>query len=290
MELPPAIQYLEEQPTINSIAESVQNTVTELYDAAGEPGHAIKNFLHGTWLGHPLHPILTDIPIGAWTTAVAMDTVEMITGSESAASAADAAVAVGLVGAVGAAVTGITDWKETDGGARNLGLTHALLNISATMLMTGSLIARKRDARGWAKGLALAGWALTGISSYLGGKLVYREQIGVDHSFNDQLEHRYQAVLAEKDLPENKLTRIEVDDKRVLLVKQEGEIYAIAEVCSHLGGPLAEGALEGDTVRCPWHGSCFSLKDGSVVDGPTTHPQPCYETRVRNGQIEVRGL
>jgi len=288
MNNPTLIDRLEEQVLLNEVADTVQNAVTSVYESAGEAGHKVKNFLHGTWLGHPLHPILTDIPIGAWTTAVAVDTLSSITGNESLESIADAAITFGLLGAVGAAITGITDWKETDAGPRNLGLTHALLNITATMLFAGSLIARKSEARSLGKGLALAGFSIVTLGAYLGGMLVYRDQIGVNHSLGQELSDRFTPICDENELKENKPHRVNFEDKRILLVKQQDIIFAIAEVCSHLGGPLAEGKLEGETIRCPWHGSCFSLRDGSVVDGPATHSQPCYEVRVRKGQVELR--
>jgi nitrite reductase/ring-hydroxylating ferredoxin subunit len=94
--------------------------------------------------------------------------------------------------------------------------------------------------------------------------------------------------MAEADLHENQLTRVEVRDVPILLVRRNGQIFALAETCSHLGGPLAEGQLVDNTVRCPWHGSRFSLENGAVVDGPATHPQPCMDARIRDGQVEVR--
>jgi nitrite reductase/ring-hydroxylating ferredoxin subunit len=93
---------------------------------------------------------------------------------------------------------------------------------------------------------------------------------------------------AESDLAEGTMRRVDVDGSRILLAKRDGQVYAIAEVCSHLGGPLAEGKFEDCTVQCPWHGSRFSIEDGSVVHGPAVHKEPSLEVRVANGQIEVR--
>jgi len=95
-------------------------------------------------------------------------------------------------------------------------------------------------------------------------------------------------VLPDAELPENKLTRVEANGVKILLVRQNGEIRALGELCSHLGGPLADGKLEDGCVICPWHYSKFVLSSGEVVNGPATFPQPCFETRVRDGQIEVR--
>ncbi|MFN2452846.1 MAG: Rieske 2Fe-2S domain-containing protein [Pyrinomonadaceae bacterium] len=283
-----AIELINKQDWLDKASEEIQPVVTNAFKAGGEAGQKVKNFLHGTWLGHPLHPVLTDVPVGAWTAALALDAMEAISGRKECGAGADAAIAVGLVGAVGAAVTGITDWSDVHGKSRKVGLMHGLLNMGGAALYTTSLVMRKRDSRRAGVGFAMLGYMMTGAAAYLGGHLVYADQIGVDHTADKKYTQEFVAVLADADLPENKLTRVEAKGLPVLLVRQHGEIRAIAETCSHLGGPLAEGQLEGDSVRCPWHGSRFALKDGSVIDGPATHPQPCFETRIVNGQIEVR--
>lgn len=281
-------QVIDKQDALDTASDALQPAVTDLFRAGGETGQAVKNFLHGTWLGHPLHPVLTDIPVGAWTTALALDAMEAVSGREEFGSAADAAVAVGLVGALGAAATGITDWSDTEGRGRKVGLVHALLNASATTLYATSLVYRRRNSRRVGVGLSMLGFLVSGAAAYLGGHLVFGEKIGVDHTAGQQFPDEYTPVMAEADLHENQLTRVSVRDVPLLLVRRGGQILALAETCSHLGGPLAEGELVGNTVRCPWHGSRFSLEDGSVIDGPATHPQPCLEARVREGQVEVR--
>lgn len=284
-----AIDLIEKQDWLDKAGETLQPAIVEAFKAGGATGQEIKNALHGKWLGHPLHPVITDVPLGAWTTALALDALEALGGRKEFAPGADAAIAVGLVGAVGSAVTGLTDWSATTGQKRKIGLAHGLLNVTGTLLYATSLLLRRGKKRGAGMGVAALGYAVTGAAAYLGGHLVYGEQVGVDHTATAQeYPHRYVPVMAEADLPENKLTRVEAKGVPVLLVRREERIYAIAETCSHLGGPLAEGKLEGDTVRCPWHHSSFSLEDGSVVDSPATAPQPCFEVRVQNGQIEVR--
>lgn len=281
-------RVIDKQEALEAASDALQPVVTNAFKAGGEAGQTVKNFLHGTWLGHPLHPVLTDIPVGAWTTALALDAMEAVSGREEFGSAADAAVAVGLVGALGAAATGITDWSDTDGRGKKVGLVHALLNVSATTLYAGSLICRRRNSRRVGVGLSMLGYLISGASAYLGGHLVFGEKIGVDHTAGQQFPNEYTPVMAEADLQENQLTRVEVRDVPVLLVRRGGQIFALAETCSHLGGPLAEGEIVGETVRCPWHCSRYSLSNGSVVDGPSTHPQPCLDARVRDGQIEIR--
>ena len=123
--------------------------------------------------------------------------------------------------------------------------------------------------------------------TYLGGHLSYDERIGVDHAQRNAPEG-WSPVLAEGDLPDLQPRRVSVQGVDILLVKRNGRIFALGEKCAHLGGPLAEGRLDGDSMVCPWHGSRFALENGRVLDGPAIYAQPCYETRVREGQIEVR--
>ena len=282
------LNVIDRQDFLEQASEAIQPAVTKAFEAAGPAGQEVKNFLHGTWLGHPLHPVLTDVPIGAWTAALALDAMETISGRKELAAGADAAIAVGLVGALGSAVTGLTDWSATNGRARKVGLLHGLLNAGATVLYTTSLVMRRRKNRSAGLGLAMLGYAASSAAGYLGGHLVYGEQVGVDHTAAQEMPKEFVTVLDENELGEGELKKVEAKGVPVLLVRRNGEIHAIAHTCSHMGGPLSEGKLEGDVVQCPWHGSRFNVADGSVIDGPATFPQPCFETRVRDGKIEVR--
>ena len=285
-----AIDLIEKQEWLDTIGDAVQPAVLNAFKAGGSTGQNVKNFLHGTWLGHPLHPVLTDIPIGAWTAAAVLDCCELA-GAEDYKKGADAAVVIGLVGAVGSAVTGLTDWTGTSKKKRKIGLMHAILNIGATALYTTSLVMRKnKESRGAAIALSMIGYGLTSASAYLGGHLVYGEQMGVDHTaVSEEYPQEFMPVLAESDLAENQMKKVKAGEIPVLLARKNGRIFAIANTCSHLGGPLDEGELlDNNTVKCPWHDSVFSLEDGSVVDGPATEKQPQFDVRISNGQIEVR--
>lgn len=280
--------WIDEQKWLDTTAEVLQPAVRGFFDALGPARRGVKNFLHGTWLGHPLHPVFTDIPLGAWTATLLLDALGDRRASSAAARAADATVALGLAGAVGSALTGLTDWSDTDARPRRVGVAHAALNIGATVLFTGSLYSRGKGRRATGRGLAAAGYLATIAAAYLGGELVYHEQIGVDHSSGREHPEKFTAVLPESELEEGKLTRAKYKDTPLLLVRLGRKIHCLAETCAHLGGPLSEGKLEGDTVVCPWHASRFDLETGDVVDGPAAFPQPCLEARVRQGQIEVR--
>jgi nitrite reductase/ring-hydroxylating ferredoxin subunit/uncharacterized membrane protein len=276
-----AVQIVERQEWLEPVETGLQRAVAGTFDSAGTAGRQVRNFLHGVWLGHPLHSVLTDIPVGGWTAAVILDLADERKG-------ADLAVKVGLVGAVGSAITGLTDWQATDGPARRIGLGHGLLNTVALTLFATSLVKRNTRDRSGAKTLAAIGYAVAFASAYLGGHLVYRKQIGVDHAIGNTPPEDWTPVLDANELADGEPRRVNIGEARVLLVRRGGEIYAIGEVCSHLGGPLAEGELQGDVIQCPWHGSRFCVRDGSVVDGPATHPQPVFEARVNAGRIEVR--
>lgn len=285
----PILSFAERQEWLAPIQETGVALVNEAYKSAGETGQAVKNALHGTWLGHPVHSAITDVPVGSWATAAVLDLLEA-GGQKQYAAGADAAVAVGLVGAVGSAVTGLTDWSDTDGKAQRVGALHGLLNITAAALYTGSYIARKNRSRGLGRALGFAGFGIVLASAYLGGAISYRQRIGVDHSPDpdQELPQDFKPALPGSDLTEGQPMKATVDETDIFLLKRGDKIYALANKCAHLGGPLSEGTIEDDSVICPWHGSRFCLKTGEVLDGPAVHPQPTLDVRVRNGQVLVR--
>src|SRR6185503_415249 len=169
-----------DRPALDRIAEPLSKGIRQAYESAGPVGNGAKNALHGVWLGHPLHPVFTDLPVGAWTTALALDCVE--DGDPGMRRAATFAFGVGLLGALGAAITGLTDWSETDGQARRTGLVHGLLNIAATSLMATAYLQRRSDSNASGRACAWTGYGIAVASAYLGGDLVYGQRIGVTHA------------------------------------------------------------------------------------------------------------
>jgi nitrite reductase/ring-hydroxylating ferredoxin subunit/uncharacterized membrane protein len=276
-------------PTSKPLEEKLQKLLDKALYANGRPSaQKIRNFLNGTWLGEPLHVVLKDVPIGAWTVAITFDALDLIRNRREFSLAADTSLAIGLMGAAGAAVTGITDWSDVDPPARRLGLIHGLLNIGVTALFATSLVLRKRKLRTGGRVSAALGYGLLSLSAHLGGKMVYEHRVGVDRTAGEVFPKDFLAVLAESKLDDNKPTRAIYDGVSILLVRRGQRIFAMAETCSHFSGPLSEGKLVGDSIVCPYHASRFALDDGCVLDGPAVHPQPCLEVRVRHGQIEVR--
>jgi nitrite reductase/ring-hydroxylating ferredoxin subunit/uncharacterized membrane protein len=285
METTNPLMRVAEDPAIDQLAEPLSEAVRGAYEAAGPAGQQLKNAMHGVWLGHPLHPVVTDLPLGAWTTALALDAAS--NGDPGMRRAATFAMGVGLTGALGAAVTGLTDWSETGGRARRAGLIHGLLNITATTLFAAAFALRKRDDHQGGRTCAWTGYAVALGAAYLGGDLVYGQRIGVTHA-DGEFPEEFTAVLPSAALADNSMARARAGNAVVLLVRQDGRVCALAHACAHLGGPLSEGTLKAGSVVCPWHGSEFALEDGRVLNGPSAHNQPCLEARERDGQIEVR--
>jgi len=281
------IARLTNQPALDAVAEPLSEAIRDAYQTAGPAGQQVKNALHGVWLRHPLHPVFTDLPLGAWTTGLVLDAVAARTNDSAMERAADVAIAVGLAGAAGAAVTGLTDWSETSGKARRTGLVHGLLNIAATTLYATAYMLRKNGSRSAGQTCALAGYGIAIGSAWLGGDLVYDQRIGVTHAAVDGPE-AFTAVALSAEIAEQAMKRVRKDDADLLLVRQRGRVCALAHPCSHMGGPLSEGTLKEGSVVCPWHGSEFALDDGHVINGPATQNQPCLDVREQAGQIEVK--
>jgi nitrite reductase/ring-hydroxylating ferredoxin subunit/uncharacterized membrane protein len=282
------LETVANQPWLDAVGKPLSEAVRALFENAGPAGATAKNALHGVWLGHPLHPVFTDIPIGAWTTALALDARELTTGDAAYGRAADFAVAVGLVGAAGAAVTGLNDWSETERRSRRLGLLHGLLNVTATALIAGSYALRRSGSRSAGRAATAAGFGVALGAAYIGGSLVYRERIGVTHAAVAEPEE-FTPVLDSAALPDNSMRKATIEDASFVVVRQHEQVCALAHSCAHLGGPLSEGTLKDGSVVCPWHGSEFALEDGRVLNGPATEPQPCFQVREQAGRIELRG-
>jgi nitrite reductase/ring-hydroxylating ferredoxin subunit/uncharacterized membrane protein len=272
-----------------SADEKLQKMLDKALYANGNPeAQKLRNFLNGTWLGEPLHVVLTDLPIGAWTGAMVFDLVDLIVDRPEFALAADASIGIGLAGAAGAAITGITDWSDVDPPARRLGLVHGLVNVGGTALFAISLLLRSKEHRRSGRVASVLGYAVMSYAAHLGGKLVYEHRVGVDRTDGQVLPDKFVAVLPESQLADNKPTKAMVQGVPILLVRRAGRIFAMADTCSHFGGPLSDGKLVDNCIECPYHASRFDLEDGHVVNGPAVHPQPCLEVRTRDGQIEVR--
>lgn len=260
------------------IVEKVQSVLT--------PG-PVKDALSGRWLGHSLHPLLTDVPIGTWASALLLDVI----GGRESERASRKLVAVGLLASAPTAWSGFSEWADSaiaSDEVRRVGLVHAGLNTSATILFAASYVARRRGRRGRGKLLGLAGGSMLGAGGWLGGHLSFADGVGVDQTTFQQPPADWTPAMPDEDLREGEPACATVEGIPVLLVRQNGRIRALANTCCHRGGSLHKGELGDDTITCPLHASTFRLSDGSALGGPAAYPQPAYEVRVEAGTIEVR--
>ena len=276
----------EQNQMLDGLAEQLQGVLSTAVSQGGPAAQRVKNWLNGVWLGHALHPALTDMVIGAWSTGAILDLV-------GATREADAAVTVGVLSALPTALAGAADWADASEEPRRLGLLHGLLNAGGLVFMIASLFARRGNQRGLGIGLSTIGLSLASLSAWIGGELVYRFGVSVSRTAFEPRVDAFQPVASMAAVPEGKLFAAEatVEGTKVplALLKRGNVVLAISATCPHWGGPLAEGKLlEGDIVECPWHASQFRMEDGSVCQGPTAMPVHSYEVRVLSGSVEVR--
>ena len=260
--------------------DGVSDRIAGFVNSAVRPA---KSLLSGTWLEHPLHPLLTDLPIGCWSGAVILD----LFGGSGAADAVDPLVGLGALAAVPAAVSGLSDWADSNGPERRVGVVHAAANVTGLGLFVVSLMAGHRSARR----LRLLGLVAVSAGGYLGGHLSFGRGVGVDHQAFLEKPSEWVDALETDSLEEATPTLAEAGGARVMLYRRGTQIYAISDVCPHAAGPLHEGSVDDELcVTCPWHGSRFRLSDGRAVHGPASAPVAVYQARVEHGKVQVRAV
>lgn len=277
---------LEDATTLDTVVGPVRTAARRILRSQG-----LRDLLHGVWLGHPLHPFLVQIPVGAFASAAVLDALP---GHERSA---DVLVVTGIASTGPAAAAGLADFAEMHEQQQRVGVVHAAANAVAVGLYTGSLVARVRGDRTTGRVLGYAGLSMLGLSGYLGGHLAYRQAVGANHA--EDVPHLvspgWHDLCALDDLGPDGEGRVRVlgegaNAVPVLVVRRGGRIDVLSDRCSHLAGPLHEGAVDADAgcVTCPWHGSVFSLDDGSVRNGPATAPVHAFDVRVDGGRLLVR--
>jgi nitrite reductase/ring-hydroxylating ferredoxin subunit/uncharacterized membrane protein len=262
-----------------AIAKQIRNLLPD--------GGGVKDVLSGTWIGHTLHPLLTDVPIGTWTSATLLD----LFGGRASRPAAQRLIGVGLAAAGPTAWSGWSDWADTEPDSdqvRRIGIVHAIANGSAAALYGASFAARRRGAHTTGVLLGLAGAGAMGAGGWLGGDLAFARGVGVNETVFVEAPADWTPALDASMLVENRPAHAIVGDLEVVIVKRNGSIHALADRCAHRGGMLHEGELDGDCIACPLHGTRFRLADGAIERGPSAYPQPVYEARVNDGRVEIR--
>jgi nitrite reductase/ring-hydroxylating ferredoxin subunit/uncharacterized membrane protein len=248
-----------------------------------------KDALSGTWLGHALHPLLTDVVIGTFLSTTLLD----VLGGDKDGRAGGRLIGIGIAAYAPTALTGVNDWADTepvDDGIRRAGMVHAASNTTALTLYVASLSSRRRGRRARARVFSVGGATALMVGGLLGGHLSYTKGVGPDQTVFDSGPDEWTVAADASEVPDGRPTRIVIDETPVMLLREGESFFALHDRCSHRGCSLADGAVEGDAIVCGCHGSRFDRRDGSVLQGPATAPQPAFEARVRDDRVELRRL
>jgi nitrite reductase/ring-hydroxylating ferredoxin subunit/uncharacterized membrane protein len=275
------ITALESNAALDPMAERLEPVVRRL---VAQP--EVRDALTGRQLGHPVHPMLVIAPMSCWLGATVLDVI----GGRGARRAANKLCGLGILLAVPTAAAGAADWLDTAGAEKRVGTVHAVTNGVALLLYAQSF-RRRRHSRIGALGYSVLGAAALGVGGYLGGHLAYRRGVGVDTTAFSAGPREWSPIGRRSEFAEGTAERRTVDGVPLMALANGGSLYVLEDRCTHRGGPLHEGTVNGTCVTCPWHGSVFDGSDGSVVAGPASMPQPAYEVRIGDdGTVEVRRL
>jgi nitrite reductase/ring-hydroxylating ferredoxin subunit/uncharacterized membrane protein len=273
---------LEEARSLDPVSDKLQAAVYRF----AKP-RALRDLLHGTWLGHPLHPVLVQFPVGSFVSAAILD---LLPGKGRASTVL---IAAGTAAVTPAVAAGLLDWSQMTRNRRRVGLVHAGANTIAVGLYAASLVARLRGRNTRGKALGFAGLSVAGLGAYLGGHLSYAQSAGVNQAAPEivRVPEDWTEICSLADLPDGRPVVRTVADVRLLVYRTGPSVSALIERCGHETAPLGEGEVTGSgadaCVTCPWHGSVFRLTDGAVLHGPAASDQPSLRVRVEGGKVMV---
>lgn len=243
-----------------------------------------RDVLTGRWLGHPTHPMLIALPLGCWLSAAIVD----LFGGDGSQRIARRLIGFGVAGALPAAASGTADWLDTSGEERRVGTVHAIGNLAATTLFGASWFARRSGRTGLGRALSTAAMSAAGAAGYLGGHLAYAMGVGVNTTAFQSGPDDWTGVAALDELPLDAPVPVDCGAVRLVAIRRAHGVDVLEDRCTHRGGPLSDGTVEADCIECPWHGSRFATRTGEVHRGPASVAQPAYESRIRDGRVEVR--
>jgi nitrite reductase/ring-hydroxylating ferredoxin subunit/uncharacterized membrane protein len=283
-------RWMDDAGWLDRPAGAVQKATLGLYEALGGFGQTLKSTLHGTRpLGHPLHPAVVSVPIGAFTVMVLADWLGMFRAVPS--QVGSFCLLIGVLGMLVAAASGLTDYTGTVDKERRYASVHGLLMSVVLLAMVLSLVLRYQPSQGlYFEGILLStlAYLVMLFAGFLGGHLSFGLATMVNHNALRQGVTEWTTVGSASEFEEGKMVRVMVGDMPALVVRLGGRLNAIGAACSHAGGPLDEGTLEGDVVTCPWHGSRFCVSDGHVETGPATFAQPALLVVEEEGKVRLR--
>ena len=281
--------WITSSAAVRGAAKAFSRPLNRLFQQT--PLRPAKLLLNGAWLEHPLHPLLTDVPVGAWTAAIVLDLVALIFRVPNLGLASGLTIGFGTLVALATIASGVMDWLDVDPPEMAIGAVHALINSVATVLFAVAFVWRWRT--GWVItgdkfALTLIAYLTIAAGAFLGGSLVYRLGTMINRNAYRHGPKDFVSVVAMDALQEGVPQRVDLQGSPILIVRRGETIHALGGMCSHYGAPLEEGKIIGDTIQCPWHYSRFKLADGGVREGPATSPLPAFEARVVDGQVQVR--
>lgn len=256
------------------------------------PIRPLKDFLNGTWLGHPLHAVLTDAPIGIFTAVIVLDVLDL-------RIAADVTLVLGVLSMAAAALAGLADYSDTDGTPRTRATLHGTLMVVGLLVYLASLAVRASGPidRVVPIALSIVGFVIVSAGAYVGGDVAYVLGNMINrHAWRGAGTKWLPIELPAggdiggdlMKLPESTPTKARLGINNLVLIRQGEAILALHEQCAHAGGPLSEGSIVDGCIECPWHGSRYRLGDGHLRRGPSVYDQPTYEVRRSEGGWEAR--
>jgi nitrite reductase/ring-hydroxylating ferredoxin subunit/uncharacterized membrane protein len=248
--------------------------------------------------GHPLHPMLIVYPFAFLTGAFGFSAAAAASRNREWRVVADHLVPAGIIAGLIAAVPGLIDYLNRvppQSSAKTRATKHALLNVTGLALFTTSWLLRRTRTRVAAPLIVQGlGASVMSVAGVLGGTLVYRNQIAVDHRYAGagrwqetarEITDARALTSAAAGLEVNQMKLVHVGDERITVGRTERGYVAFEDRCTHKGGPLSDGALVCGTVQCPWHGSQFDVHTGEVKCGPASRK---IRTYAADGPHEIR--
>lgn len=262
-----------------------------VFGALGRPGKLLQDLLNGSWLGHSLHPVLVDVVVGGSTAALLLQVLIWF-GVADLRVALLWILALVTLAALSSIVTGLTDFKDTaSGDERNIVGLHGLINIAATLILAVAFFAILGNADAIGGWVLVIGYAVLSVGAFIGGHVVFKYGYMVNRNAfsRGKTAKEFTALMPAAGLVEATPVKAMLGATALVVVRRGDVVFALKETCSHAGGPLSEGKLDGDTIVCPWHGSAFRLSDGAVRHGPSATRQVAYRARINADQVEVQG-
>ena len=278
---------------LRGLSNGIAGVTNGFYRVLGGPGRLLQDLLNGSWLGHSLHAVLVDVVIGGATAALLLDVLRIFFGVGGVEDATTWVLGLAWLAGIGAILSGLTDYKDTapNSAERDVAGLHGVINFFANAGFALSISQRLDGDHDLAFWTLLVAYLVISVGSFIGGHVVFKYGYMVNHNaFNrGKRAKEFTPAVAVAEVPEGTPTKIMFGTTGVMLVRRGDVVHALKETCSHAGGPLSEGELNGDTIVCPWHHSTFRLADGSVVHGPASSRQVSYRARINGDQVELQG-